>query len=75
MKKEQLEAVATVFSVTGAGLLALNIEYSKWGWILFLFSNAFWYAYAKKIKAPKLQFTQIVFSITSLTGLIRTFLL
>ena len=68
-----LEWLGAITGMLGAGLLALNLDVSKLGWILFLLSNYFWIAFAILNKLWGLLWMQLVFTATSITGIIRWF--
>ena len=67
------EGLGAQFGIAGALLLALAVPASKWGWVLFLASNAFWFLFAVKLKYRKLAWQTIIFSGTSILGIANTF--
>lgn len=69
-----LETVATVISIVGVGLLAINhSDFSKHGWWICMISNGLWLHFALKIEKKGLAFTNGVFLLTSLIGIYRGF--
>lgn len=66
------EGLGAQFGIAGALLLALAIPVSKWGWVLFLASNAFWFVFAVKLKYRKLAWQTVVFS-ASVLGIANAF--
>lgn len=66
-----LEWVGCVLGVIGATLLAANMRWSPYGWVLFLASNVFWIGYAVIGDAHGLLVQQCVFTATSLLGVYR----
>lgn len=66
-----LEWVGCALGAGGALLLALNCPCSRFGWILFLASNAAWIWYGILTAAPGLVTMQLVFTATSTLGIYR----
>jgi len=66
-----LEWLGCITGVIGAFLLALNNEWSGWGFVAFLLSNVFWIAFGVLKKTHGLITMQLVFTITSLLGVYR----
>lgn len=66
-----IEWAGAVFGVLGAGLLALNMRHSGWGFVAFLVSNVCWIGYGVLTGAQGLVVMQIVFMITSILGIWR----
>ncbi|MBH2008939.1 MAG: hypothetical protein I8H71_04470 [Xanthomonadaceae bacterium] len=66
-----LQWAGCITGIMGALLLALNTKISGWGFVLFLISNGFWIMYGIETKALGLITTQVVFTLTSLTGIYR----
>lgn len=60
-----------VFEWAGALLLALNIKYSGWGFVLFLIANITWIVFGYLIGAHGLVLNQIFFTATSVLGIKR----
>ena len=52
----------------GAFVLALNLPFSGWGWVLFLVSNMLWIAYGVITRAKGIIFMQVGFACTSTLG-------
>jgi hypothetical protein len=67
------EGLGANFGIAGALLLALAIPASKWGWVLFLASNAFWLLFALRFGYRKLARQTVIFSGTSVLGIANTF--
>lgn len=63
-----LEWSGSILGVSGALLLALNLRFSGWGWVMFLVSNICWIAFALERELSGLLFMQSVFMSTSLIG-------
>ena len=42
LKSQNTDPLASAFGMAGAFVLATPGGYSRWGWICFLISNAFW---------------------------------
>lgn len=74
MKKQiDLESWGAYFGIAGATLLAVAIPASKWGWVLFLLSNLFWFQFAVRSGYRKLTIQTVVFTLSSLLGLANSF--
>lgn len=58
-----------VTGVLGAFLLAIRSKYSKWGWVSFLVSNAFWLGFALESETTSLLIQTMAFTATTLLGL------
>lgn len=71
MSTKQIEWAGCLFGLAGALLLALNNQYSGFGFALFLISNFFWIAYAILIKAKGMFVMQLGFTTTSLVGIYK----
>ena len=69
MQISLIEWAGTVFGVLGAGLLALNLRYSGWGFVAFLLSSLCWIGYGVLTGAQGLIVMQGVFMITSVLGI------
>ena len=63
--------VGSILGLIGAALLALNFEYSGYGWFAFLASNVAWIAYGLRTKTRSLLTMQLGFTLTSIIGLYR----
>ena len=57
----------------GSMLLAMNNRHSGFGFIAFLVSNGFWLVFGLLTRAPGLVAMQAVFTVTSLVGIYRWF--
>lgn len=55
----------------GALMLAINVSWSAYGWLLFLASNVSWIVYAIQRRVRSVLLMQLVFTSTSLTGVYR----
>lgn len=60
------------FGLLGAGLLALNVRISRWGWWAFLVANVMMIALALLIDRYGLLVQQLGFTATSILGLVRS---
>lgn len=69
-----VEWIACAFGLAGALLLAINGRYARYGWVLFIASNAGWIAYGYMTGAMGLVVQQIGFSITSALGIYQWFI-
>lgn len=65
------EWFGSIAGILGALLLAANIQYSGYGWLLFLVSNIAWIVYALQSKIKSMLIMQLVFTSTSLIGIFR----
>jgi hypothetical protein len=63
------EMVGTVAGITGALLLSANIEYSRYGYVLFLLSSLMLLGHARLIRAKWLVALQVCFLGTNLNGI------
>lgn len=63
--------LAAIAGLLGAYLLAQNNKSSKWGFVMFLVSNCFWFVFGYYTHAYSLVVQQIGFTVTSCIG-IRT---
>jgi hypothetical protein len=63
------EMVGTVAGITGALLLSANIEYSRYGYVLFLLSSLMLFGHARLIRANWLMGLQLCFLGTNLNGI------
>ncbi len=52
-------------------MLAINVSWSAYGWLLFLASNVSWIVYAIHRRVRSVLLMQLVFTSTSLTGVYR----
>ncbi|OYY33344.1 MULTISPECIES: nicotinamide mononucleotide transporter [unclassified Polaromonas] len=68
---KRAEWAGAAFGVTGAVLLCLNIEMSPYGWHFLLLSNICLIAEAVQTRALGRLVMQIVFMVTSTTGIVR----
>lgn len=69
LRKESIEWLGSLTGLLGAGLLATNSDWSGYGFVAFLLSNACWIAYGRMIQARGLITMQIGFTATSLVGI------
>ena len=65
----QLEWIGCICGLSGALLLALRNQYSRWGWWLFLASNTALICFALILNLNGLLVQQLGFTITSIIGL------
>jgi len=68
-----MEWTGAVLGLLGALLLSLNHRVSRYGWPLFLLSNFMWIGFGIATDAWGLVFMQIVFTLTSVNGLVQWF--
>lgn len=66
------EAWGAYTGIPGAFLLAMNNDFSRYGWALFLASNISWIVFAIRGKYTKLLLQQLAFLGTTLLGLWNT---
>jgi hypothetical protein len=67
------EAWGANFGILGALLLALALPESRWGWVLFLCSNAAWLVFSIALGYKKLLLQTAIFTLSSLIGIANTF--
>ncbi len=72
-RSRPFEWTGCALGLIGAGLLALNTEASRYGWIAFLAANVAAAIFARRIRAYGLLLQQIGFFATSTLGFIRAF--
>ncbi len=70
-RAEVIEWSGSATGAAGALLLALNIPFSGYAWILMLMSNAAWIAYARANHVHSILLMQLVYTTTSLVGIYR----
>lgn len=73
VSQDRLETWGANFGAAGALLLALALPQSKWGWVLFMCSNAAWLLFALQLRYRKLAAQTIVFTATSVLGILNSF--
>ena len=61
----------TLFGVAGAGLIALNLPISGWGFILFLVSSVSWTAAGIMMREHSLILLNAAFTVINLIGVYR----
>jgi hypothetical protein len=66
-----LKWIGTAGGVTGAILLALNIEVSGWGFVAFLIGSGGWMAAGLIQRETSLWLLNLVFTITNVIGIYR----
>ena len=66
-----MEWAGCVTELCGAALLAMNNQYSGWGFVLFLSSNVAWITYGLISHATGMVVMQLGFTVTSLMQRIR----
>ncbi|UUZ66234.1 hypothetical protein LP417_35045 (plasmid) [Polaromonas sp. P1-6] len=71
--REPYECAGAFFGGFGAWLLSANISYSKWGWLSFLLSNAFFLVVAYRKRMSGLFMVQSYFAYTSVNGILHYF--
>ncbi len=67
-----LEWSGAMLGIVGAGLLALNNQIARFGWIFFLLANVLFIVWATRIGATGLLAQQVCFLFTSLLGIYRS---
>lgn len=65
------EVIAAWSGVLAAILLALNIDISKYSYLLFLLSSMLWTEYGIRIKHVELAIMNAVFSFINIIGIFR----
>ena len=63
--------IGTAAGIAGAGLIALNIGFVGYGFMLFLISSLLWTAAAAAEREPALFVLQGVFAIIDVIGVVR----
>jgi len=71
LKLVKWDWVGSFTGLAGAGLLALNITASPWGWLLFLVSNLAWFIFSLQRQLWALLMMQVGFTFTSFLGIWR----
>ena len=61
----------SAYGLLGAAVLALNFNYSAFGWVAFLLSNIAWIIYSIRTAQVSLLVMQLGFTATSLLGIYR----
>ena len=61
----------TVFGVTGASLIALNLPISGWGFLLFLVSSVSWTVAGVMMREHSLILLNAVFTVINVLGIYR----
>lgn len=69
-----VEWIGSLLGLLGSALLAANVKISRYGWVVFLFSNAFLIAFSVSMGLQGLLTMQIGFALTSSLGVYRAFL-
>lgn len=69
--KQSVEWIGAITGLSGALLLALNMNISGYGFICFLLSNIAWILFALRTKSYGLLTQQVGFSATSIIGIMR----
>jgi hypothetical protein len=64
---------ASFIGIASAYMLALNSHVSKWGYVVWLASNAGWIAVGMLMPNPALVFIQLVFVAVNIFGIVRWF--
>jgi len=65
----------SALGIAGALLLAMNTQWSAYGWISFLLSNFGWIFYAYRHRVWSMLVMQLVFTGTSVLGIVRWILM
>lgn len=68
---EALEWFGCVTGVIGALIIAVNKPWSRWGFILFLFSNAAWLAQGLLVKSGGMIVMQVAYAVVNAIGVWR----
>jgi len=69
------EIVGTVAGISGALLLSANVQYSAYGYVLFLLSSLMLLGHARLIRAKWLLALQTCFLVTNMNGIYHWLLL
>lgn len=69
------EWLGSLTGIGGATFLALNMPWSGWGFVLFMFSNLFWASFSILRGYYGLLLMQVGFTFTSILGIYRWFFL
>ncbi len=72
MPSELFEIAGSLTGLAGAALLACNVKVSRFGWWLFLASNAFMIAFSIEGGHHWLLLQQVGFTLTSIIGIVRS---
>ncbi len=67
--------MGSALGIAGALLLAMNTEWSTYGWISFLLSNVAWILFAYRKQLWSMLVMQLCFSCTSVLGIYQWILL
>jgi hypothetical protein len=70
---EALKWTGTAFGIVGAIIVALNLSFSGWGFVLFLISSFAWCIAGIKMKEASLVLLQGTFTAINLLGIYRWF--
>lgn len=70
-----IDTIACWTGILAALLLALNIKYSPFAYILFFISSFLWVEYGLMIKNKSIVVMNFVFSIINLIGIVRWILI
>lgn len=68
-----IEWAGSLLGLLGSALLAANVRVSRYGWVVFLISNAFMIVFAITMGLTGLLTMQIGFTLTSSLGVYRSF--
>jgi hypothetical protein len=60
-------------AIAGSAALALNKPWSRWGWVLYIFSNALWVIYGVVTQQWSIVTMQVMFFLISAIGIYRWF--
>lgn len=71
MKTKLVEWGGTLTGLVGAGLLALHLPISGYGFILFLCSNVCWLCFGLQTRAWGMVTMQLGYTVTSVLGVVR----
>lgn len=66
-----IDWLASVLTIVGALLLAVNCRYSRAGWVCFLLANLLWVQHGVSVSTYSLVVQQAVLTGTSLLGFFR----
>jgi len=66
-----IEAIGAILGVAGSLLIAVNLPYSKWGFVLYIVSNVFLIGWAVRKKAYGIFSMYVVYTIVNIIGIVR----
>lgn len=67
----EVEYMGAILGICGTLILAMNNEYSGWGFVIYLFANLFLFAWAQAGKFRWIMLQQGFFFLTSVYGIYK----